>query len=205
MYVSKTLAALEEATIPTRTAADAFRSAAEGTRKSPGKKSSVYVDKSGKYSYGIGSQSTGGKAAPRGARRVGEILTSKGSGEVEIKRGEKPTRVEAQLKRLERSTQLSRDEKARYRAAILAKKGQEALPGGALGAMRSGAYGVDPRRKIPADELKAQKDRIAARKQQTKTPSSIIDTAVEKVRGITRGVKGMAGRLFGRRRKDQVA
>jgi hypothetical protein len=134
------LIALQEATVRTRDAEAAFAGAAEGVRKSPREKASVYVGPGGEYSYGIKSKSTGGKDKPSSKhRRVGELQTSKGSEEVKLVRANKPSREKAQLKRLDRSTRLSPEERAEYQRAALKKKGQEALPSGAIAGMRHGS------------------------------------------------------------------
>ena len=157
MFTPRTLFALQEATVRTRDAEGAFEGAAKGARMSPGEKASVYVGPGGKYSYGIRSKSTGGKDKPSPKhRRVGEIQTSKDSGEAKMVRANKPSREKKQLKRLFKSNRLSPEDQAEYMRAVLEKRGQEALPSGAIAGMRHGAVGVDPRRKIAGDELKKQ-------------------------------------------------
>jgi len=187
----RTLIAIQEA-VGTRDAEAAFAGASEGARKLPGKKASVYIGPDRKFSYDIETKRTGGKTAPSGKRRVGgrrigEIRTSKGSGEVELHRDPKPSRLKQQLKRIAGSSRLSKADRAEYLRAAKKKKGQEALPSGAIAGMRHGAYGVDPRRKLGAPAF--------AKKQPAKSRTW---GALKSVGGA---VKSFADRVTGRRKK----
>ena len=148
-----TLLALQEATVrTTRSGDDAFASAALGARTSTGKKATVYVDPKGRYSYGIQSQKTGGKTTPMGAQVVGDVVAGMG-GTAEIRRRPKKGRMKQQLARIERSSQLSPEERESYQKAAKAKGGRVALPAGAASAVSRGSFGIKTPRKIAAVEL----------------------------------------------------
>lgn len=190
MYTPRTLVALDEATIrQVRSGRDAFASAALGARMSPGKKSSVYMGPKGEYSYGIESQSTGGKSAPKGFRRVGEITPGTGGSQSTpvLKRADSKARMKQQMDRIAQSLRLSDEEKKRYMAAAQKQKGRVALPGGAQAAMKQTTYGVDPRRKT-APGLQKQPRTMGA-----------MQRAVDAARQAAGAV---ASRIFGRRRRQ---
>jgi hypothetical protein len=185
MYAPRTLVALQEATIRNvRSGREAFGSAALGARMSPGKKASVYVGPKGQYSYGIQSKSTGGKTTPKGFRRVGEISPGTGGarGSTVLKRADSKSRMKKQMDRIQKSSRLSPDEKARYMAAAQKQKGRTALPSGARAAMRQATYGVDPKRKVAG---------IAQRKKAIRTPQSVVAGAARK---LGRTLSGLLGR-----------
>ena len=189
MFTPRTLVALQEATIRnTRGGADAFSRAALGAKLSPGKKSTVYVDSKGNYSYGIASKSTGGKKAPKGSMAVAEITPGTG-GAASIRRQPKRGRMKGQLAGIARSSRLSPEEKARYEAAARKKEGRVALPAGAKAAIARSTFGVDSRRKLAT----------GSRKQPAKARTV---GALQRVGGV---MKAAASRLFSRKRKRRAS